>query len=765
MKSRKIISNMLIIILMITYVFGFNINKGLAINEKTEKIICLEPEETIQDNLETTSVKLNNVNIVNINEKIFIPINNKFKQQDVDYIGLVKDNEYFSINASFDKNNIIISPEEKLNLGTYTISIILKSGKIFDYAIKVSNMEVWDHSFSNYSTEYDVIKIYPLENEKGFRYPYILAIPKYLTDIKIKNSKEITVIVETQNNGTCGDLDEQEWASKGRFISTLGFLVAKDLKTAFVMPMFPRGVDENGDYKGEYYQHALDRDTLENRMKEPVPIDQQVLAIIKDSQKVLRSKGINVEDKVAMIGFSASGDFVNRFSILHPEIIKAMAFQNTKPILPLKEYKGEKLIYPVGIGDIEEITGKPVNIEEYKKINQYIFTGELDNNDGVYFYDGYEDSEREQIFRLLGKQMMPDRWNNVQKIYNELKYPIQFVTYKNHEHDYNGYILGDVETFIKNNLGTSFKPIIPIEPVVRFSKTGIETARISGNDRYETSVNISKEGWTQSNCVIVSNGEDFPDALLASSLAGKYDAPIILTQPHVIKDTTIKEVERLQPKTIYIVGNTKNVGEEVESKLQTIAQTVIRVSGSNRYDESMQVAKIVGLQNGVIVTCGTNFPDVLSIAPLAGSKQIPIIFGDKAGLNSELSNFVSSNEIPKSYIIGGTGVLSSSLDKKLPNAKRLCGLDRYSTNIAVVSDFEGDLNFNTVYLATGKNYPDALSGAALAAKNNAPIFLTDKENISPDLMDYFKKKNVGKVIILGGTGVISEQVVNIITGM
>jgi uncharacterized protein YjdB len=110
--------------------------------------------------------------------------------------------------------------------------------------------------------------------------------------------------------------------------------------------------------------------------------------------------------------------------------------------------------------------------------------------------------------------------------------------------------------------------------------------------------------------------------------------------------------------------------------------------------------------------------------------------------------------------VGGKGVLSTSIDSSLVNSKRLSGADRYLTNLSINNEFADNFNFDTVYLASGNDFPDALGGAALAAKNNAPIFLTDKNSISLENINFLKSKNVKHVVILGGLGVVSGSVDN-----
>ena len=139
---------------------------------------------------------------------------------------------------------------------------------------------------------------------------------------------------------------------------------------------------------------------------------------------------------------------------------------------------------------------------------------------------------------------------------------------------------------------------------------------------------------------------------------------------------------------------------------------------------------------------------------------MPILLSPKTTLDSNIAELIAGKSIPISYIVGGTGALSSTIDSVLPTSKRLNGPDRYATNLAVLSQFTDSLNFDTAYLVSGEDLPDALCASALAAKNNAAVFLTDKDSISSESISFLKSHIVKHVIIFGGTGVVSQDVEN-----
>lgn len=284
------------------------------------------------------------------------------------------------------------------------------------------------------------------------------------------------------------------------------------------------------------------------------------------------------------------------------------------------------------------------------------------------------------------------------------------------------------------------------------------TSRLSGSNRYATSLAISQKGWTHASNVIITTGLNFPDALSASALSKSKDAPIILTAPDSLSQASIDELKRLGTTNAFLIGGTGVISTSVETQLKGLSISITRIAGANRYDTSLKIAEEIGLNNGIVVATGADFPDALSIASIASIKSIPILLSPKARLDDNMEAFIKGKTIPASYIVGGTGVLSSAIDSSVPNSKRLSGTDRFGTNLSINNQFTSDLNFDTVYLATGRDFPDALSGSALAAKNNAPIILTNKDSISTDTLNFMKSKGVKHVVILGGTGVVSQDV-------
>ena len=89
--------------------------------------------------------------------------------------------------------------------------------------------------------------------------------------------------------------------------------------------------------------------------------------------------------------------------------------------------------------------------------------------------------------------------------------------------------------------------------------------------------------------------------------------------------------------------------------------------------------------------------------------------------------------------------------------QRLSGTDRYKTAVEI-SKASFPNGTNTVVLALGTNYADALAGVTLANKLKAPILLTAQKSLSEETMKEIKRLKAQNVIILGGEGAICKSV-------
>lgn len=87
---------------------------------------------------------------------------------------------------------------------------------------------------------------------------------------------------------------------------------------------------------------------------------------------------------------------------------------------------------------------------------------------------------------------------------------------------------------------------------------------------------------------------------------------------------------------------------------------------------------------------------------------------------------------------------------------RLAGSTRYDTSVAISQQFEPRVK--TVVVAAGATFPDALAGAAAAARLGGPLLLTRQNALPSAVADELVRLNPDRILVLGGTGAVSDAV-------
>ncbi|MBM7618427.1 putative cell wall-binding protein [Bacillus tianshenii] len=284
--------------------------------------------------------------------------------------------------------------------------------------------------------------------------------------------------------------------------------------------------------------------------------------------------------------------------------------------------------------------------------------------------------------------------------------------------------------------------------------------RISGPDRFETAIEISKQGWDKAETVILARSEDFPDALAGAPLAYKLNAPILLTKQSSLNEKTKARIIELGAKKVIILGGKSAVSDNVESSLKKAGVAIVdRIGGATRYETARLIAEeLGGNPEKAIVAYGKNFPDALAIAPYAAKNGYPILLTDTSSLNSSTAKAIAESKIGKAIVVGGTAAVSDKTFSQLPNGSiRIRGANRYATSVEIINQL--NMPTDIIYNATGQNFADALTGSVLAAKKNSSILLID-DQVRPEITNLIRSKKLDTFHVLGGRGAVSDKAVN-----
>lgn len=302
--------------------------------------------------------------------------------------------------------------------------------------------------------------------------------------------------------------------------------------------------------------------------------------------------------------------------------------------------------------------------------------------------------------------------------------------------------------------------------------------RIAGNTRYETMSQIVEQAFpTSSEYAVLAAGSNFPDALAASSLAGAYNAPIILTDSYSLSSEASFEMQRLGVRKVFIIGGQSAISADVEQSIRQIQSSmeIERIAGSTRYDTALQIYNALTSSNTrsqaskvAIIATGNSFADALSISPYAYQTSSPFFLSSPSGLDPDSLQILESGAFNSVIIAGGTAAVPQHVQTNLEalgiNVTRLSGGTRYETSKSIGKFVLNNLNSapQDVVFATGSNFPDALAGSALSGSKKTAMLLVQDSN-SPTID--FAAQNISSaqnVYVLGGKNAVNSSTLNAI---
>jgi len=290
--------------------------------------------------------------------------------------------------------------------------------------------------------------------------------------------------------------------------------------------------------------------------------------------------------------------------------------------------------------------------------------------------------------------------------------------------------------------------------------------RIAGADRYATAVAVSKAGFAPRACnIYIASGTGYADALAGAARASRMEeSPVLLVKPNSIPAAVVAEIKRLRPSAIHVLGGSGAVSEAVVQQLSTLAENhILRYVGSDRYATAAEIDHGSAPVDTVYIASGQRFPDALAGAPLAGRSRSPLLLVPSTnGIPSSVKVRLSALSPKRIVILGGPGAVSNAVASALRAytsgpVTRLAGADRFSTAVVISKQIAAP-GSNTVYITSGRDYPDALAIAPVAALSWAPVLLVERDSIPDVIGDELRRLQPRHIVIVGGTGAVSADV-------
>ncbi len=285
---------------------------------------------------------------------------------------------------------------------------------------------------------------------------------------------------------------------------------------------------------------------------------------------------------------------------------------------------------------------------------------------------------------------------------------------------------------------------------------GSNLSRLWGDNRYETAIEVSKKGWNNASTVVLAQGENFPDALAGVPLAYKKDAPILLTPTDEMCEKTLEQIKNLGAREVIILGGENAVSEEVEEEFKEKNIDTRRLSGENRYHTASLIAEEVAPRGSqkAVVSYGGNFPDALAAASYAAVEGYPILLADKDNLPEYTEDKLEELDLRETLVTGGEAVINEEVLEDLKNPTRISGKNRYETAVELAKHFAPQQQF---MFASGQDFPDAITGAAYAAREGSGILLV-KNELSSAVKEYLSSYYADELFVFGGENAVEPEI-------
>jgi hypothetical protein len=317
---------------------------------------------------------------------------------------------------------------------------------------------------------------------------------------------------------------------------------------------------------------------------------------------------------------------------------------------------------------------------------------------------------------------------------------------------------GTRETVFLMRVGTTTEPAEGIHPATRIAgATRVETAVFASTEQFPAA-GAETFLFPQADTAVIARADQFADALAGGPLAVAKHGPLLLTPPDALAPAVLQEVDRILPEGtgVYVLGGTQAISTAVEDALIAAGHPVHRLAGVDRYTTAVAIAREEGSPTRVFLVTGRNFPDGLAAGACAAAGRAAILLTDDATLPQVTLDYVAdTGKVP--FAIGGPAA------QAWPNAIATVGADRYETSAkladactTITSPDQTVQSIPVIGIASGENFPDALTGSAHIGRWGGPLVLVKHDSVPASVATVIAKAG-DWAYIYGGEQAISNS--------
>ncbi|MFC7441146.1 cell wall-binding repeat-containing protein [Laceyella putida] len=228
----------------------------------------------------------------------------------------------------------------------------------------------------------------------------------------------------------------------------------------------------------------------------------------------------------------------------------------------------------------------------------------------------------------------------------------------------------------------------------------------------------------------------------------------------------------LHPGNNYVdMQSVTATGNATYINLDLVVPALKRLDGYSRYDVAANVSKEMPPSDTVIITSGGDgkFADALSGGSLAGLNQAPVLLTAQTSLPTATVSEIQRRQPSRAIIMGGVGTVDTAVETQLKELgvttiQRIDGANRFAVSANAASELTrilGAETKDTAIIASGLDFPDALSASSLTSDALIPTLLINPNSTSlPAEIDAFLKSHtrIKNFIIVGGVGSVPDAI-------
>lgn len=303
------------------------------------------------------------------------------------------------------------------------------------------------------------------------------------------------------------------------------------------------------------------------------------------------------------------------------------------------------------------------------------------------------------------------------------------------------------------------------------------TLRAEGSNRVLTAIAAWKLGKFPGDSIVLVDGNVAADGLSSTPFAAGMHAPILLTTWKTgLEPSVMDQIKASGKKNLYLVGGQVPMTPYDEFELRDAGVNITRIAGPDRFNTAVAVNRatepLIGAAPhkplNLFIADGVGFPDALVAGAAAGRSGALMLLSKGNTLDPATYSYISELGQTRPLQITAVGGPAVRAVQNTPwpttmsvNIKPIMGKDRYETAAALAASQPGT---TAAVLVNGENFPDALSGGALAADQNAAMILTRAKQLPEPSYQALRRHGSEKTIVVGGPGAVSPKVAELVNG-